>query len=969
MKKRLSALLLAVCVLLTFVPTAAFAAGENVIANVALSGFTEPVYGATSDFDLSVPSGAHYHLASREELEAFKDQYAPGALDHYFNGCSIQMPTAVHMKPGDTYTEEGRYLFNIALIPDPGYKFAEQTSATLNGEPVFSGFCRTENGGKRFTATYQSKYVELPKATITFRVENGTWMNGTTKELSFDLPLTDVHKGTLKPETVPTGMKPFPGFTEGAWDVEPNTEANGISGDVTYTYTFKEDANKAVVTFKVVRGSWSDKTYADRAVEVQLTDGSGALTADQIPTGMVPAAHYGDGAWDATPTTDAGSITGDTAYTYTFVLVDANGDNINDRDQKTVITYTSGLPKGNGEEESGFVTGLPGSETVTWKRLADGRYSIPVSAKVPVRDSFKFDGWARETGYDSAYDAKSNAVIINSRPPEKMTLLARWKSPTGKLAEIVYHAGSGGSRPNGDFYEEIPASYAYTPRTPQELGITLDNSSYSFFGWSESLDQDVIGRIYGSNDPLPALVTTVNAAEGTRKELTALYGFDGNKNGIADLTEKKLTISFDMNAGVLAGAEQIKPIQAVAGAAVMLPVGVQSNRTDVCWVGWSPVRITKILTSDDPRPELADHPTVTEDTTFYAVWGQDTNQDTVADVLQTATVTYEAPGAQNVPAPHRVLVKDEESGAGEVDRYPIDPGIPAMEGKVFGGWQWKEDAAFTSEPGADYIDLTNSGCSDITLVAIWHDPVKSTYTLSFDGNGSTGGKVPAALTQQGYDDAAEFEVPDAGDLVREKYFFICWNTKADDTGDYFWPGDKIQVPKDTELKLYASWAVSPVMHFEIPEADAGTVPDDVYAQPDGQGMLYFTLPAAAPSRAGYEFLGYRVKPVFDDVKQCALTARPEHLDETKLYQPGAKIYCDDALDCKVTAKWKKLPKPVVPPEQPTPAPSAVPKPAAPAPSAAPQTGESSNMMLWSMITVLALGSAAGMLVLRKRRKN
>lgn len=81
-------------------------------------------------------------------------------------------------------------------------------------------------------------------ATVTFKIVNGYWSGNTTEDKTVTVVLhpqaNGSASGTLGASHVPTIMIPAAGYenTLGHWDVTPNTEENGISGDVTYTYIF-----------------------------------------------------------------------------------------------------------------------------------------------------------------------------------------------------------------------------------------------------------------------------------------------------------------------------------------------------------------------------------------------------------------------------------------------------------------------------------------------------------------------------------------------------------------------------------------------------------------------------------------------------------------------------------------------------------------------------------------------------------
>lgn len=81
-------------------------------------------------------------------------------------------------------------------------------------------------------------------ATVTFKIVNGYWSGNTTEDKTVTVVLhpqaNGSASGTLGASHVPTIMIPAAGYenTLGHWDVTPNTEENGISGNVTYTYIF-----------------------------------------------------------------------------------------------------------------------------------------------------------------------------------------------------------------------------------------------------------------------------------------------------------------------------------------------------------------------------------------------------------------------------------------------------------------------------------------------------------------------------------------------------------------------------------------------------------------------------------------------------------------------------------------------------------------------------------------------------------
>lgn len=144
--------------------------------------------------------------------------------------------------------------------------------------------------------------LELVSLTVTYKVINGTWSDGSTTDI------TETVQSGLKPASVPTGMKASEGYTGGAWNMNPADAT--ITEATTFTYTF-EAVPTYTVTYKVVNGTWSDGTMAD--ISETVASGENPI---KVPTGMKAAEGYTGGAWNADPA--AATITEATTFTYTF---------------------------------------------------------------------------------------------------------------------------------------------------------------------------------------------------------------------------------------------------------------------------------------------------------------------------------------------------------------------------------------------------------------------------------------------------------------------------------------------------------------------------------------------------------------------------------------------------------------------------------------------------------------------------
>jgi len=96
-------------------------------------------------------------------------------------------------------------------------------------------------------------------------------------------------------------------------------------------------------------------------------------------------------------------------------------------------------------------------------------------------------------------------------------------------------------------------------------------------------------------------------------------------------------------------------------------------------------------------------------------------------------------------------------------------------GNTFVGWNTQADGGGTAY--ASSVSFT-MGSASVTLYAQW--TALPTYTVTYDGNVSTGGAAPADANN--YLQGQTVTARGAGTLVKAGYTFTGWNTKADGTG-------------------------------------------------------------------------------------------------------------------------------------------------------------------------------------------
>lgn len=126
-------------------------------------------------------------------------------------------------------------------------------------------------------------------ATVTFKIVNGYWSGNSTKDRTVPVVLypqaNGSASGTLGASHVPTIMIPAAGYenTPGHWDVTPNTEENGISGDVTYTYIFGKKHHSS---------SKDENKDKDNNKENNKENNTGETTPTKVPDLLNGSNHF-----------------------------------------------------------------------------------------------------------------------------------------------------------------------------------------------------------------------------------------------------------------------------------------------------------------------------------------------------------------------------------------------------------------------------------------------------------------------------------------------------------------------------------------------------------------------------------------------------------------------------------------------------------------------------------------------------
>ena len=244
------------------------------------------------------------------------------------NPTDVAPPANDYIRTGRAYTAKAQQNSHQGYTFDGWYTDEECTQPFVDGTVLNTD-----------TVLY-GRWTRLDTKTVTFKVQNGKWSDGTSVDKTVTVKLRN-GLGTLSEADVPTGMTPDTGYkAPGGWEQTPNTAPNGITGDVTYVYRFSSTG-----------GGSSSSHHSTRYTLHYGSNGGTAYKDERCSSGTKVTL-------DKTPTRESYTFTGwyaDKALTQKITTVTMNSD-------KTVYAgwEATGVPdKLNGDDHFAYVIGYP----------------------------------------------------------------------------------------------------------------------------------------------------------------------------------------------------------------------------------------------------------------------------------------------------------------------------------------------------------------------------------------------------------------------------------------------------------------------------------------------------------------------------------------------------------------------------------------------------------------------------------
>jgi uncharacterized repeat protein (TIGR02543 family) len=409
------------------------------------------------------------------------------------------------------------------------------------------------------------------------------------------------------------------------------------------------------------------------------------------------------------------------------------------------------------------------------------------------RVGYNFDGWNTATnGSGTTY----NASATFSMGASGMILYAKWRSvPT----YTVYYNG------NNNTSGSVPYDQTKTDGVNLTLASnigTLARINYNFAGWN-------------------------TAADGTGTNYAVGATYSGNSN--LTLYAKWTLVTYAVNYNANSATSGTTPTNQTKTYGVNLTLQTNSGnlaRTGYSFAGWN-TAAAGTGTDYAPGATYSANAAVT----LYAKWA-------TGDVCN---VSYDANGATTGAVP---VDASSPYTNGATVTVLGNTGSLARAGYTFNNWNTATNGSGTSyTPAATFSISTNT-----TLYAQW--TALPTYTVSYNGNGNTGGSAPSNDAKiQGIN----LTLPGAGTLVRTGYTFTNWNTATNGLGTSYAAGAAYTI--DAAVTLYAQWTAVPTYNvtFSGNGNTGGTAPSN---QTKTQGVNLTLSGAGTLVRTGYTFVNW-----------------------------------------------------------------------------------------------------------------
>lgn len=540
---------------------------------------------------------------------------------------------------------------------------------------------------------------------------------------------------------------------------KPASAASGEVTSHTFAFTDKTTGNAHIFI------GWSTSPILDTVIKTKA-DYDGLASSIVTEVTMEKAKADGGNADDDGNTN-----------VYAVWAADRNGNKTADYLEEYTLAYDGNAQQG------GTVSNVP-----TDSKIYIPGDEVPLSTAAPTHDDVDgkkvvFIGWT---------EAQTNAIFSRAdTAPATVTEVT-----FGSANKTVYAAWGYDENNNGtaDVLETYTLTYDLNggnETAPTKVSgiaknteITLTgekeftrNPKEIFVGWSVTKLDAALTAETKQEDVEKFLITGATYRIGTADvTLYAVWAQDRNGNQEADYLETQYKLKYEGNAqpgGSVGGLPTDNDIYLTGETALLSngkPTYSSADGKSVAFLGWTE-RPIEILSRSDDEPSLVTSVAFTDaDKTVYAAWGYDENKNSVADVLETYTLSYDlnggavSDGTGSVPTGQTGIKKGDTVVLAPGTGLTRSPKNPDNIAEIFVGWsRTKHEDAFTAEQRDEaekalVPDVITMGTENLTLYAVWAqdrnnntepDFSEKTYKIIYDGNAQENGTVKGLPVDEG----------------------------------------------------------------------------------------------------------------------------------------------------------------------------------------------------------------------------
>ena len=409
-----------------------------------------------------------------------------------------------------------------------------------------------------------------------------------------------------------------------------------------------------------------------------------------------------------------------------------------------------------------------GGEGTMAKQLVDkDSATVTLNANAFTKSGYVFYGWST-----SSYNFSSSITHVDG---EEITvsydkkLYAVWLSSSSAV-KITFNANDGSDKTKTQYLKYVSTTFSSDSYSNKLAANTFTRKDYKFKGWATSADSSYVSyndKYSFSYEKMTSPLT-----------LYAVWEYSGT-----------CTITFNANDGSENPATSTQ--EAAGGSSSYLDKNT-FIREGYSFLGWAE-------NADDASYSYRDgayYKPTSEKITLYAVWQKN------------PVITFIGNGGTD---------SNGNTSTTQVVEYGKRTALSAntftKSDSTFAGWSTSSIGTYSSYSDEESVSIKN----DLTLYAIWKDPVD--VTLNMNG-GSGGNKLLSAKYSNG---SFVFTFPEV-ESTKEGYVLAGWATSETAVSPSYETGSTVRVDKSTTY--YAVWIQTTGVTVNVSVKEV-TSPDDV----------------------------------------------------------------------------------------------------------------------------------------------